>query len=86
MKKIKNEGELYKLAIKVGTAYLQKRGAGNFAANDSNEFKARAIYTLLVMDKVVQPLPKDQESSQNIRHKLAVWLSHKLPADHELLS
>ena len=85
MKKLKNEGALFKQAIKVGTVYLNKRGAGQFDANDSSDFKAKAIYTLLVMDKLVQPLPGDQETNQNIRHKLAIWLSHQLPADHPLM-
>ena len=85
MKKLKNETALLKEAIKVGTIYLKKRGAGEFAATDDADFKARAIYTLLVMDKLVQPLPKDQETSRHIRHKLAVWISHRLPADHDLL-
>ena len=85
MKKVKNESALFKEAIKVGTIYLKKRGAGQFDATDSSDFKAKAIYTLLVMDKLVQPLPGDQETKENIRHKLAIWLSHQLPADHPLL-
>lgn len=85
MKKLKNEGALFKTAIKVGTVYLQKRGAGNFDATDSSDFKAKAIYTILVMDKLVQPVPKDQETKEIIRHKLAIWISNQLPADHPLL-
>ncbi|MCF7982340.1 MAG: DUF5062 family protein [Pseudomonadales bacterium] len=85
MKKIKNEAALFKEAIRVGTVYLQKRGVDQFDATDDISFKAKAIYTLLVLDKLIQPLPKDQEDSANIRHKLAIWLSKRLPEDHALL-
>lgn len=85
MKKVKNENALFKEAVRVGMVYLAKRGVADFEATDDQDFKAKAIYTLLVMDKQIQPLPKDQESSQNIRHKLAIWISKLLPADHQLL-
>lgn len=85
MKKLKNENALFKEAVRVGLVYLQKRGVDNFEATDDLDFKAKAIYTLLVMDKQIQPLPKDQENSQSIRHKLALWISRLLPADHQLL-
>ena len=85
MKKGKNENALFKGAVRVGMVYLVKRGVADFEATDDQDFKAKAIYTLLVMDKQIQPLPKDQENSQNIRHKLAIWISRLLPADHELL-
>ena len=85
MKKIKNENALFKEAIRVGTIYLQKRGVANFDATDDINFKAKAIYTLLVLDKLIQPLPKQHEDSQNIRHKLAIWISKRLPQGHELL-
>lgn len=85
MKKIKNEGALFKEAVRVGSVYLQKRGVANFDPTDDMDFKAKAIYTLLVMDKLIQPLPKQHEDSRNIRHKLAIWISKRLPEDHELL-
>lgn len=85
MKKIKNEGALFKEAVRVGAIYLKKRGVEDFESTDDLNFKAKAIYTLLVMDKQIQPLPKDHEDTQNIRHKLAIWISKLLPADHELL-
>jgi hypothetical protein len=85
MKKIRNENALYKEAIRVGSVYLKKRGVDDFDASDDSAFKAKAIYTLLVLDKLIQPLPKSQEDNQNIRHKLAIWITKLLPADHELL-
>lgn len=85
MKKVKNEAALFKEAVKVGTVYLAKRGVDKFAATDDLNFKAKAIYTLLVMDKLVQPLPRDQEDAVNIRHKLALWMTKVLPAGHKLL-
>lgn len=85
MKKIKNENALYKEAIRVGSVYLKKRGVDDFESRDDINFKAKAIYTLLVLDKLIQPLPKSQEDSQNIRHKLAIWITKLLPADHDLL-
>jgi hypothetical protein len=29
-------------------------------------------------------LPPDQLTLPNIKHRLAKWVSHKLPADHDL--
>jgi hypothetical protein len=43
------------------------------------------IYKVLVEDKLIQPLAKDQISDPNMRHKLALWISRQLPADHPLL-
>ena len=70
----------------MGLVYLSKRGVAEFEATDDLDFKAKAVYTLLVMDKQIQPLPKDRENSQNIRHKLAIWISKLLPANHDLLN
>lgn len=85
MKKIKNENELLKEAIRVGTRYFEARGAGKFEPNDHVDMKIRAIYLLLVRDKVIQPLASQDESVQNMKHKLAIWISKKLPPDHHLL-
>jgi hypothetical protein len=41
---------------------------------------------LLVKDKVIQPLAKQDETVQNMRHKLAIWIAKNLPADHHLVS
>ena len=85
MKKIKNENELLKQAIKAGSRYFEARGAGKFEATDHADLKVRAIYLLLVKDKILQPLASKDENVQNMRHKLAIWISKNLPADHQLL-
>ena len=85
MKKIKNESELLKEAIRVGTRYCEARGAGKFEATDHVDIKVRAIYLLLVKDAVIQALATPDESVLNMRHKLAIWISKNLPADHHLL-
>jgi len=86
MKKIKKENELLKEAIRVGTRYLEARGAGQFESTDHADVKVRAIYLLLVKDKVIHPLAKQEETVQNMRHKLALWIAKNLPADHQLLN
>jgi len=85
MKKIKNEGELLKEAIRVGTRYFEARGAGNFESTDHVDIKVRAIYLLLVKDGVIQALATEDEKAVNMRHTLAIWISKNLPADHHLL-
>lgn len=85
MKKIKNEGELLKEAIRVGTRYFEARGAGKFEATDHVNIKVKAIYLLLVKDAVIQPLATSDKNLLNMRHKLAIWISKNLPADHQLL-
>lgn len=84
MAKLKNEKKLFKAAISLGTQYLQQRGS-TFTMKDSEDTKAEFIYKALVFDKLMQPLPKDQETPVNIKHKLAIWISRKLPEDHPLL-
>ena len=85
-KKLKHEAELLKEAIRVGTRYFEARGAGQFEATDHIDSKIRAIYLLLVKDKVIQPLASKDENVQNMRHKLAIWISKNLPADHPLIN
>jgi hypothetical protein len=85
MKKIKHESELLKEAIRVGGRYFEARGAGQFEVTDHIDMKIRAIYLLLVKDKVIQPLASKDEDLPNMRHKLAIWISKNLPADHHLL-
>lgn len=85
VKKVKNESALVKQAIKVGTTYAEKRGVGKFDPTDSASTKVEYIYRLLVHDKLIQPLAKDQESEPNMKHKLAIWMSKQLPKDHPLL-
>ena len=85
MKKIKNESELLKEATRVGTRYFEAHGAGKLESTDHVDIKVRAIYLLLVKDGVIQPLAISDESILNMRHKLAIWISKNLPADHHLL-
>jgi hypothetical protein len=85
MKKIKHEAELVKAAILAGMKYGEERGAVIFEPTDSASEKILFIYRLLVHDKQIQPLPEDQVSQQSMRHKLAIWYSRQLPADHPLL-
>ena len=85
MKKLKNEADLVKEAIRIGSIYVEKRGVCKFEATDSAKKKSEYIYRLLVHDKQVQPLPKGQENEPRIKHKLALWLQKQLPKDHPLL-
>lgn len=85
MKKMKHEAELVKEAIRVGGVYMEKRGAGRFEATDSAGNKIKAVYRLLVLDKLIQPLAKGEDNEPNMKHKLALWISRQLPADHPLL-
>ncbi len=85
MKKIKNEAELVKKAIRVGMIYAEKRGVVKFEATDSANEKIEYVYKLLVHDKLIQPLAKDQEGMPGMKHKLAIWVSKQLPEDHPLL-
>jgi hypothetical protein len=85
MKKIKHEAELVKAAILAGMKYGEERGAVIFEPTDSASEKILFIYRLLVHDRQIQPLPEDQVSQQSMRHKLAIWYSKQLPADHPLL-
>ncbi|MAX07904.1 MAG: DUF5062 family protein [Pseudohongiellaceae bacterium] len=86
VKKLKHETELLKEAIRVGSRYFEARGAGKFEAADHVDAKVRAIYLLLVKDQVIQPLANKDENVQKMRHKLAIWISKNLPADHHLLT
>ncbi len=84
MKKLKNESQLSKLAVTVGEKYANNRGYKEFSATDSATQKVESLYRLLVLDKLVQPLPADQENQMNMKHKLAIWISKQLPDDHPL--
>ncbi len=85
MKKLKHETELVKEAIRIGGVYMEKRGAGKIEATDSASDKIKAIYLLLVLDKLIQPLAKGEENEPNMKHKLALWISRQLPKGHPLL-
>ncbi|MCP4433515.1 MAG: DUF5062 family protein [Gammaproteobacteria bacterium] len=84
MKKIKNEKELLKEAIRVGMIYAEKRGAAEFDKGDSHQLKIEYIYKLLVHDKQIQPLAESQIDGPSMCHKLAIWISKLLPDDHQL--
>lgn len=86
MKKLKNEAALLKEAIHAGVAYGEKRGVVEFEATDSQNVKIEYIYRLLVHDKVIQPLAKQDISMPNMKHKLALWYAKQLPKDHPLLN
>ena len=83
-KKLKNEAELIKEAIRAGVKYGEDRGVVEFEATDSAAEKIEYIYRLLVHDKVIMPLPEDQVSQKSMRHRLAIWVSKTLPKDHPL--
>ena len=85
MKKLKNETALLKEAIRAGIAYGEKRGVVEFEATDSQNEKIEYIYRLLVHDKIIQPLAKQDISMPNMKHKLALWYAKQLPKDHPLL-
>ncbi len=85
MKKIRNEAELVREALRVGDVYAKKRGVGAFEDTDSSHDKITYLYRLLVHDKLVHPLAKDQINDPNMKHKLALWISRQLPTDHPLL-
>jgi len=84
-KKLKNEKALLKEALTMVLDDAVKRGVVEFEATDSHDLKIQYAYRLLVHDKAISPLPKGQESLPKIRHRLAMWVTHRLPADHELL-
>ena len=84
-KKLKNEAELLKEAVRLGVEYAEKRGVVEFEPTDSANEKIEYIYRLLVHDKVIQPLAKLDVSQKTMRHKLAIWVTKQLPNDHPLL-
>ncbi|OED43676.1 DUF5062 domain-containing protein [Endozoicomonas sp. (ex Bugula neritina AB1)] len=85
MKKLKNEAELVKEALRVGSIYAVKRKAGQFEATDSAKLKISYLYKLLVHDGLIQPLAKGNETEPQMKHKLALWISRNLPENHPLM-
>jgi hypothetical protein len=85
MKKFRHEAELFKAALIAGVAYAEGRKAVEFEPTDSASDKALYIYRLLVHDKIIAPMPEDQVADKTIRHRLASWYAHQLPAGHALL-
>jgi len=84
-KKLKNEAALLKEALQMIMDDAVKRGIVEFDATDSHSLKIEYAYRLLVHDKKISPLPKDQVTLPKIKHRLAMWVTHQLPADHALL-
>jgi hypothetical protein len=85
-KKLKNEPGLLKEALRIVMDDAVKRGIVEFEATDSHNLKIEYAYRLLVHDKEIIPLPRSQVTLPNMKHRLAKWVSHKLPADHALLN
>ncbi len=85
MKKVKNEAQLLKKALEIGLKYAEQRGYGQLDSHVSQKDKVEVVYRLLVQDKQITPLPADKEDSQQLKHKLIIWISRMLPADHALL-
>jgi Domain of unknown function (DUF5062) len=85
MKKLKHEAELFRAALIAGMKYAVDRKAAEFEPSDTISERLLFIYRLLVLDKVIQPLPEDQVAEATMRHKLAIWYSKQLPKDHPLL-
>jgi hypothetical protein len=84
-KKLKNESGLLREALSIIMNDATRRGIAEFEPGDSHNLKIEYAYRLLIHDKEIAPLPPDQATLPNIRHRLAKWVSHKLPADHALL-
>lgn len=85
-KKLKNEAGLLKEALQMVMDDAVRRGIVEFEATDSHNLKIEYAYRLLVHDKEIIPLPKDQMTLPNMKHRLAKWVTHRLPADHALLN
>ena len=85
-KKLKNEPGLLKEALTLIIDDAVKRGVVEFEATDSRNLKIEFAYRLLVHDKKIVPLPNGTTTLPNMKHRLAMWVSHQLPADHALLN
>lgn len=84
-KKLKNEKGLLKEALQLIMDDAIRRGVVEFESTDSHDLKIEYAYRLLIHDNEIAPLPQGQETMPKIRHRLAMWVTHKLPADHSLL-
>lgn len=84
-KKLKNEKALLKAALDMVMEDAVKRGVVEFEPTDSHDMKLEYAYRLLVHDKAISPLPEAQRTLPNIKHRLAMWVRHELPAGHALL-
>ncbi len=84
-KKLKNEKALLKEALRIVMTDAVKRGVVEFEATDPQNLKIEYAYRLLVHDKKISPLPPDQLTIPKMKHRLAMWVTHELPAGHTLL-
>ena len=85
-KKLKHEKELLAEALRIIIDDAVGRGIVEFEPTDSHKLKIEYAYRLLVHDGKISPLPANQLSLPKIKHRLAMWVTHELPPDHELLS
>jgi hypothetical protein len=85
-KKLKNEPGLLREALRIVMDDAVKRDIVEFESTDSHNLKIEYAYRLLVHDKEIIPLPADQLTLPNMRHRLAKWVMHKLPPEHALLN
>lgn len=85
-KKLKNEPALLNEALRIVMEDAVRRGIVEFEATDPRDLKIEYVYRLLVHDKKIAPLPPHQLSMPNMKHRLAMWVTHELPPDHELLT
>jgi hypothetical protein len=84
-KKLKHEKELVRAALDMILEDAAKRGVVEFEPTDSHDLKTEYAYRLLVHDQEISALPADQRDLPHIRHRLAMWVRHKLPPGHTLL-
>lgn len=73
------------MAISVGETYAKNRGFDGFSDTMGQKEKVEIIYRLLVNDKLIASLGEDSEDLLSMKHRLAIWIKNKLPADHALL-
>jgi hypothetical protein len=85
-RKLKNEKALLAEALRIIIGDAVKRGIVEFEPTDSHDLKVEYAYRLLVHDKKISPLPPNQVNLPKMRHRLAMWVTHELPSDHELLN
>ncbi len=84
-KKRRNETALLREALRIVLDDAVKRGIVEFEPTDSHDLKIEYAYRLLVHDKKIAPIPNNQMSLPAMKHRLAMWVTHELPADHKLL-
>ena len=84
-KKLRNENGLVREALSIVLDDAVRRGVVEFEPTDSHDIKIEYAYRLLVHDKKIAPIPSNQLGLPAMRHRLARWVMHELPPDHDLL-